>query len=157
MTYAEKLLDPRWQKKRLEIFTRDNFCCVHCSDSTATLHVHHTEYYQEPWDAPNELLKTVCHVCHLILHFIKKTFPPDNLSVIFLLKERSGKVEDVLVGGLIVKKESNDYLVLFLQYSNKKGVDFYIGGFAPQFFTDVSILVNEERKRLRDLIPATYG
>jgi len=27
LTYSEKLKDPRWQKKRLEILSRDNFTC----------------------------------------------------------------------------------------------------------------------------------
>ena len=30
MTYTEKLKDPRWQKKRLEILERDNWECQDC-------------------------------------------------------------------------------------------------------------------------------
>lgn len=32
MTYSQKLRDPRWQKKRLEILERDSFTCQHCHD-----------------------------------------------------------------------------------------------------------------------------
>lgn len=62
--YAEKLKDPRWQKRRLEIMQRDEFSCVECGDSTATLHIHHERYSGEPWDAPNNSLKTLCAACH---------------------------------------------------------------------------------------------
>ena len=43
-TYSEKLKDPRWQKKRLEIMDRDNFICQLCGDSETTLNVHHKRY-----------------------------------------------------------------------------------------------------------------
>lgn len=66
MTYAEKLKDPRWQKKRLEIMQRDNFPCRHCHNGTETLHVHHTYYLKghDPWDYPNEAYLTLCKECH---------------------------------------------------------------------------------------------
>jgi hypothetical protein len=66
MTYSEKLRDPRWQKKRLEIFERDNFTCKLCNDTESTLNVHH-HYYEnnkEPWEYPNESLITLCENCH---------------------------------------------------------------------------------------------
>jgi phage terminase large subunit GpA-like protein len=67
MTYAEKLKDPRWQKKRLEILERDEWKCKLCGDHTTTLHVHHEKYKGEPWDADNELLKTLCEHCHSLI------------------------------------------------------------------------------------------
>lgn len=65
-TYSEKLLDPRWQKKRLEIFQRDNFICRRCNNHKETLHVHHLVYRRgaNPWDYENEVLLTVCDPCH---------------------------------------------------------------------------------------------
>lgn len=65
-SYSEKLKDPRWQKRRLEIFNRDNFTCRRCGDTKSTLHVHH-KYYEngmEPWDYPEESLITFCEDCH---------------------------------------------------------------------------------------------
>lgn len=64
--YAEKLKDPRWQKKRLEILSRDEFVCQSCFSDTKTLHVHHRRYLpgKEPWDIPNDLLVTLCEICH---------------------------------------------------------------------------------------------
>lgn len=66
MTYSEKLRDPRWQKKRLEILNRDNFTCIGCGSNTRTLHVHHQLYQRglDPWDYQENLLITLCEVCH---------------------------------------------------------------------------------------------
>lgn len=65
-TYAEKLKDPRWQKKRLEILERDNWTCQYCGNKDTTLHVHHREYRDnlEPWEYPNIDLITLCELCH---------------------------------------------------------------------------------------------
>jgi 5-methylcytosine-specific restriction endonuclease McrA len=69
MTYAQRLLDPRWQRKRLEVLNRDQFTCIHCGDTKATLHVHHEAYDgKNPWDTPDFLLSTLCHECHEIEH-----------------------------------------------------------------------------------------
>lgn len=66
MTYSEKLKDPRWQKKRLEVFQRDGFACVACGDKSSTLHVHHWYYERgkDPWEAPDGDLETLCESCH---------------------------------------------------------------------------------------------
>lgn len=65
MTYSEKLKDPRWQKKRLEVFQRDGFSCNHCGNTQRTLHVHHISYSKEPWDTHLDMLTTLCDSCHL--------------------------------------------------------------------------------------------
>jgi len=73
-TYAEKLRDPRWQKKRLEIMQRDGFACCNCGDSESTLNIHHW-YYQkatEPWDYPNDALSCLCEDCHVSIEWVKK-------------------------------------------------------------------------------------
>lgn len=68
MTYAEKLRDPRWQKKRLHILDRDDYKCVMCGDEKETLQVHHKKYIRgyEPWDYEDKLLETLCNTCHFI-------------------------------------------------------------------------------------------
>lgn len=65
-TYSEKLKDPRWQKKRLEIMERDGWVCSFCGDKESTLHIHHIEYtpFCDPWDQPDHLMVTVCEPCH---------------------------------------------------------------------------------------------
>ena len=65
-TYAEKLRDPRWQKKRLEIMSRDSFTCRYCGDKEKTLNVHHKFYRKakSPWDYDDECYVTLCEDCH---------------------------------------------------------------------------------------------
>lgn len=64
--YSEKLRDPRWQKKRLEIMERDTFSCQRCGDTKSTLNVHHLWYEPktEPWDYNEECFITLCEDCH---------------------------------------------------------------------------------------------
>lgn len=88
-TYSEKLKDPRWQKKRLEIMQRDEFACQSCYDKDSTLNVHHYVYLKniEVWDYGNELLVTLCENCHSQRHeFIQSIMillpkTPDNNSL----------------------------------------------------------------------------
>jgi hypothetical protein len=65
-TYSDKLKNPLWQKKRLEIFNRDNFSCQCCKETTKELQVHHIEYIPGimPWEYSNDMLKTLCVDCH---------------------------------------------------------------------------------------------
>jgi hypothetical protein len=65
-SYSEKLKNPSWQRKRLEILDRDEFMCKMCHNEEETLHVHHRLYIPntDPWDYPNELLVTLCEKCH---------------------------------------------------------------------------------------------
>lgn len=64
--YSEKLRDPRWQKKRLEILQRDEWKCQACGDKEAPLHIHHIFYDigKDPWDYKNRHLITLCEDCH---------------------------------------------------------------------------------------------
>lgn len=73
MTYSEKLRDPRWQKKRLEILERDEFMCCVCQDSEHQLHVHHKNYSKNtaPWDYPDSNFVTLCCECHEIVKYIQ--------------------------------------------------------------------------------------
>ena len=94
-SYLEKLKDPRWQKKRLEIFERDNWMCQKCFDEKSTLVIHHKLYLPktEPWDYPQELLITLCQPCHeeewqsaqidqSLLHAVHSKFFSDDISEI---------------------------------------------------------------------------
>lgn len=66
MTYAEKLKDPRWQKKRLHILELDEWTCRSCGSTTKTLNIHHALYrkFANPWDYPDWDLITLCEDCH---------------------------------------------------------------------------------------------
>ena len=68
--YSEKLRNPLWQKKRLEILERDEWQCQACGDKNNTLMVHHLLYKKnkEPWDIENSSLITLCESCHEFEH-----------------------------------------------------------------------------------------
>lgn len=70
MNYAELLKDPRWQKKRLEIFDRDKYSCKKCKSTTKSLHAHHIYYERglKPWEYDNECIITLCEDCHNEIH-----------------------------------------------------------------------------------------
>ena len=68
--YAQKLKDPRWQRKRLEALNRAEFRCEACQDTESTLHVHHKAYFKgrEPWEYDVEQLAVLCENCHAYEH-----------------------------------------------------------------------------------------
>ena len=68
VSYSEKLRDPRWQRRRLEIMGRDSFSCRRCLAEHITLNVHHRWYEsgKEPWEAEDAALVTLCEDCHKI-------------------------------------------------------------------------------------------
>jgi hypothetical protein len=74
MKYSEKLKDPRWQRKRLEVMQRDGFTCLCCGDTKTTLNVHHKQYHGDPWEAPMDSLETLCEDCHAKRTEINKEF-----------------------------------------------------------------------------------
>ena len=75
-SYSDKLKSPQWQKKRLEIFSRDNWACVKCGDTETTLHVHHKEYINgnDPWDYDSCVFATLCEHCHQQIEILKKRY-----------------------------------------------------------------------------------
>jgi hypothetical protein len=64
--YLALLKDPRWQKMRLEILSRDDWTCQSCTNKEKTLNVHHRYYVRgnSPWEYPPESLVTLCEDCH---------------------------------------------------------------------------------------------
>jgi len=70
--YSDKLKNPKWQKRRLEILNRDNFTCQMCADAETELQIHHKRYSGEPHEAPDEDLITLCKHCHKCETFASK-------------------------------------------------------------------------------------
>jgi len=90
-TYAEKLLSPLWQRKRLEVFARDNFTCLSCNRTDKELHaerdslqVHHLKYFpgREPWEYELHYLITYCRTCHETEHLIGDQIRQIHLEVL---------------------------------------------------------------------------
>lgn len=110
MSYAEKLKNPKWQKKRLEILQRDEFKCCYCNDAETELQIHHLKYTKEPWQAPNEDLITLCKHCHTLISTHKET------KFVTIIKHN--RKDD----GFIVTKEiaNNKPLIGMYEMSNGK-------------------------------------
>lgn len=67
--YHKALKHPKWQKKRLRVFQRDNWRCTKCRDTETELHVHHLKYTKKyPWNEPMINLTTLCSNCHRKVH-----------------------------------------------------------------------------------------
>jgi len=73
MNYKEQLKDPRWQKKRLETFERDNWTCQMCWDKESPLAAHHKLYIKGrmAWEYDKEII-TLCDDCHDRVHMLEK-------------------------------------------------------------------------------------
>jgi hypothetical protein len=91
INYSEKLKDPRWQKKRLEIMQRDDFTCQFCQDKETTLNIHHKRYIakKEPWEYNSESLITLCEDCHLIMEIAKNSNKDFYNSIAIKIKNKS--------------------------------------------------------------------
>lgn len=98
-TYAEKLKDPRWQRKRLEVLNHSGWMCEICGDTTQTLHVHHLGYEpgKEPWE--HEHLVCLCEEHHRFCHGL----PNRN-------QEKSGTIEGVRHSEVERKKSGVPYI-----------------------------------------------
>ena len=86
MNYSQKLRDPRWQRKRLEILNRDNFTCRLCNDFQSTLNVHHLKYSGDPWDADEKHLVTLCEHCHLEVEYLKIKIKDFDFNNVYFYK-----------------------------------------------------------------------
>lgn len=101
-SYFEKLRDPRWQKMRLEVMQKNEFCCEICGDSTSTLNVHHKAYFKdrEPWEYLSQQLSCLCENCHEQTH---KTVDPLKFfgSLLSLDGPRSRDSVSLIIAGIL--------------------------------------------------------
>lgn len=87
-TYSDKLKSPKWQKKRLEILSRDNWKCRYCDNEEKQLQVHHLKYTERlPHNEPSINLITVCEDCHKVVEFLKHKMYSE-LGVLHCINER---------------------------------------------------------------------
>ena len=73
-SYSDKLRDPRWQRRRLEVFEAAGWKCERCGDKGSTLHAHHKFYMKdwEPWEYAREALLALCEACHHEEHELRE-------------------------------------------------------------------------------------
>ena len=64
--YSEQYKSPKWQKRRLEILSKDNFTCQVCGDKESQLHIHHLHYEKgkDRHEYDDKTLITLCDNCH---------------------------------------------------------------------------------------------
>jgi hypothetical protein len=95
MTYSDLLRDPRWQRRRLEIFQRDNWTCQECGSKNNTLHVHHKCYLPDisPWEYIGELLITMCKECHEIEQSVSTIEQKNLIASFYFFGAKSGDLE----------------------------------------------------------------
>lgn len=120
MTYAEKLQDPRWQKKRLTILERDNWCCQHCFDSDITLHIHHLSYTgKNPWDSPEDQLLTVCKHCHAVIEYNKGELIKVHIQI--LKRQISEELTEMT---FIYEDVCNDVYIDFYHFNKRNELEY---------------------------------
>lgn len=73
MEYSKKLSHPKWQKRRLERLSEENFSCQICNNENEELHVHHLYYDKDKdvWEYPNKALIVLCKTHHDYEHSIE--------------------------------------------------------------------------------------
>jgi hypothetical protein len=126
MTYAEKLRDPRWQKRRLEILSRDAWTCQFCGDKTRTLHVHHYRYHPnlEPWEYKDAELETLCEDCHSYVgDVVRRSAPKSCFEII-----RTGRVcyfVNTFGEGDDLSTDKKELLITVLRFLELRGGDAF--------------------------------
>jgi len=121
-TYSEKLRSPLWQRRRLEIFQRDNFQCQSCDRTDLTLHVHHLKYFPnlEPWEYEDHYLVTYCELCHNSEHLMGDSI---RESLIQIVSENSLYIH--LVAQLCILTEKNPAFIPQLkEFLNNAMIDY---------------------------------
>jgi len=120
MTYSEKLKDPRWQKKRLEILQRDNWTCQICGCTENTLNVHHEKYDGDPWEISDKELITICEKCHYNKHILLK-YMKSRETLNKIIKEYTPEmIDDISEILLMLKsKETEKHKIEFILYAFK--------------------------------------
>lgn len=114
MTYAQKLLDPRWQRKRLQILERDRFRCILCNNDKEQLQIHHKKYFKgkEPWEYEDQYLETLCATCHFI-----KTYYPRHPFLVIKTNWKTTKYTKIVLAYCEIK---DDVLTFILKINTQR-------------------------------------
>lgn len=128
--YSEKLKNPKWQKKRLEVLNLRGFKCELCSCETKELHVHHRFYLKgrEVWEYDNDVFQVLCCDCHTKEHENKNAVTekiieviPDKYKRLISLLEKLNEIDarntDFIETIFSSVLESDDYDSFFLDLS----------------------------------------
>jgi len=125
MTYLDKLKDPRWQKKRLEILEAAGWACEDCGSNGRTLHVHHKRYrkHADPWEYDRKELLALCEQCHkdvtLLLDDINKLLSEMSIAKLVSAYNQVKQGENRVTFYCRQDKVSNDDLTMFNKVLHK--------------------------------------
>lgn len=121
MSYSEKLQDPRWQKKRLDILNRDNWTCQLCQDTKETFHVHHLSYVwgKDPWDYPDKNFISYCKVCHKVVEELKSV--EKDLKILAIIKSESPEGKNRVKVKVLITLLDSDYKGISIMDYHKEG------------------------------------
>lgn len=122
-SYSEKLLDPRWQRKRLETMESADFKCEACDAADKTLHVHHLAYRKnaEPWDYARNELAVLCKECHEEIHESSSAL---DRACVLAKKEfglSTGYLEEIT--GMILGYVARNVRPLRIQHLNQANIE----------------------------------
>lgn len=123
--YSDLLKHPKWQKKRLEIMSRDGFKCKVCLDEDSTLNVHHNHYQdgKKPWEYEDNTLSTLCEKCHKAIHKFEDDFISSGLFEWYEVEpfKQFGTIDFISVIGNVLyaisEGATKEYLLKRLFYS----------------------------------------
>lgn len=100
-TWKDQLQDRRWQKRRLQILERDEWCCVRCADAdpTSRLDVHHKVYRWgcPPWEYSDDELDSRCAHCHKLTTLAQRLL---RSNVSLLISVDNGEASFALPEGI---------------------------------------------------------
>lgn len=159
-TYREKLLDPRWQKRRLETLDRFEFRCANCGSKEKTLHVHHLYYVsgRNPWDYPDQALRCLCEDCHEEWHQMRARLN-ESLSRVWDQELVIGYVEGALSARL-----SDDEGDVWFHVMGDSWIRGFVSGFNDMFgeelqivYDDVYMAIDETTNRVEAIAPWKYA
>ena len=119
--YSEKFKDPRWQKKRLEMFEDAGWKCERCDSKTETLNLHHKFYKPntDPWNYKDHWFEVLCNDCHDKAHAIDISFI-DLIDSVLKSKLNNNELEKLfMILNVIGSDESGWYGHKLMKYISK--------------------------------------
>jgi hypothetical protein len=137
-SYANKLRDVRWQKKRLDVLQGHGWQCDECCSSEVELQVHHYWYETglNPWDYEERCYGVLCDKCHTQWHAAKLEFDKIMAGMLSTNMEQANG----LLAGLSLIVNSQDFFV------SKQTEPIFVSGLVRGFWPP-----NELQKELLDL------
>lgn len=147
INYKEQQQDERWISKSNEIKKRDNFTCQLCGKNHTKLNVHHIKYIKDKdyWDYPDELLMTVCEVCHQKIH---GKYKASNSSK---SKSKKSVFYNVFLCNELVKGVNNKIILSYLCYKSIEGNKSFV--YRPtKIAEELKMSVNTISKSVKYLI-----